>query len=126
MCIKYFVELLDKKNASQFVVLSAMVGSISDNKLGGWYGYRSSKAALNMIVKTAAIEITRSNKSACLAVIHPGTTQGALSKPFSSGISKDKYYTPAQSAERVWSLTQNLHSEQTGSFFNWDGSELPW
>lgn len=126
LCLKYFVGLLDKKEPSQFVFLSAMVGSINDNKLGGWYGYRSSKAALNMIVKTASIEVSRTNKMACLAVVHPGTTQGALSKPFAGGVSKDKYYTPKQSAERIWFLTQGLKPNQSGSFFNWDGSELPW
>ncbi|MGK0373903.1 MAG: NAD(P)-dependent dehydrogenase (short-subunit alcohol dehydrogenase family) [Arenicella sp.] len=126
LCVKHFAGLLDKTKPSQMVALSAMVGSITDNQLGGWYGYRSSKAALNMIFKTASIEISRSNKMACLATIHPGTTQGPLSKPFSSGVSKDKYYTADQSAERIWNLTQGLHAQQTGSFFNWDGSVLPW
>ncbi len=126
LCIKHFVGLLDKRNSSQFIALSAMVGSIGENQLGGWYGYRSSKAALNMMIKTASIEVARSNKSACLAVIHPGTTQGPLSKPFASGVSKDKYYTPAQSAERIWTLSKELTVSQTGSFFNWDGSVLEW
>jgi NAD(P)-dependent dehydrogenase (short-subunit alcohol dehydrogenase family) len=126
LCIKHFARLLDKTQPSQMVALSAMVGSIADNQLGGWYGYRSSKAALNMIFKTASIEISRSNKMACLATIHPGTTQGPLSKPFASGVSNDKYYTPDQSAERIWSLTKGLQAQQTGSFFNWDGSILPW
>lgn len=126
LCLRFFQPLLDKSEPSQFTFLSAMVGSISDNNLGGWYGYRSSKAALNMIVKTASIEIKRSNKMASLAVIHPGTTIGALSKPFAAGISKDKYYTPEQSAARILSLTESLPPEQTGSFFNWDGSHLPW
>jgi len=126
LCIKHFAGLLDKHRASQFVVLSAMVGSITENQLGGWYGYRSSKAALNMMVKTASIEVARSNKSACLAVVHPGTTQGPLSKPFAGGVSKDKYYTPTQSAQRIWALSQGLNAAQTGSFFNWDGSTLEW
>lgn len=126
LCLRFFHPLLDKQAPSKFVFLSAMVGSISDNQLGGWYGYRSSKAALNMMVKTASIEVNRSNKQACLAVIHPGTTQGPLSKPFSSGVSKDKYYTPAQSAQRIIELSESLGPEQTGQFFNWDGSQLPW
>jgi len=126
LCMKHFVSLLDRQRKSQFVVLSAMVGSISDNKLGGWYGYRSSKAALNMMVKTAAIELARSNKMACLAAVHPGTTRGTLSKPFASGLAKDKYYSPAISAERIWLLMKGLRAEQSGSFFNWDGSKLPW
>lgn len=126
LCIKHFVGLLDKQNSSQFIALSAMVGSIGDNQLGGWYGYRSSKAALNMMIKTASIEVARSNKKVCLAVVHPGTTQGPLSKPFAGGVSKDKYYTPAQSAERIWTLSKELTASQTGSFFNWDGSKLEW
>ncbi len=126
LCIKHFAPLLDKTKPSQMVALSAMVGSIADNQLGGWYGYRSSKAALNMMFKTASIEIARSNKMACLATIHPGTTQGPLSKPFASGVSKDKNYTPDQSAERICNLTRGLQAKQTGSFFNWDGSILPW
>jgi NAD(P)-dependent dehydrogenase (short-subunit alcohol dehydrogenase family) len=126
LCIKHFAHLLDKTQPSQMVALSAMVGSIEDNQLGGWYGYRSSKTALNMMFKTASIEVARTNKMACLATIHPGTTQGPLSKPFASGVSKDKYYTPDQSAERIYNLTLGLKAEQTGSFFNWDGSILPW
>ena len=126
LCVKHFSGLLSKTKPSKMIALSAMVGSIADNRLGGWYGYRSSKAALNMMIKTASIEIARSNKMACLATIHPGTTQGPLSKPFAGGVSKDKYYTPDQSAARIWDLTQGLTAQQTGSFFNWDGSILPW
>jgi NAD(P)-dependent dehydrogenase (short-subunit alcohol dehydrogenase family) len=126
LCIKHFAGLLERSKPSQMIALSAMVGSIEDNQLGGWYGYRSSKAALNMIFKTASIEIARSNKMACLATVHPGTTQGPLSKPFAAGVSKDKYYTADQSAERIYNLSQGLRAQQTGSFFNWDGSILPW
>ena len=126
LCLRYFSPLLDRQSASKMVFLSAMVGSIGDNKLGGWYGYRSSKAALNMMVKTASVEIRRSNKCASVVAVHPGTTQGPLSKPFSSGVSKDKYYTPEESAERILCLAEGLTPEQTGQFFNWDGSNLPW
>ena len=126
LCLRFFHPLLSKERPSKFIFLSAMVGSIGDNSLGGWYGYRSSKAALNMMIKTASIEVKRTNKAACLAVIHPGTTQGPLSKPFSAGVSKDKYYTPEQSAQRIVNLTVELTPDQTGQFFNWDGSNLPW
>jgi len=126
ICLRFFAPLLDSQLPSRMVFLSAMVGSIGDNKLGGWYGYRSSKAALNMMVKTASIEIARTNKAASIVVVHPGTTQGPFSKPFSSGISKEKYYTPELSAERIITLAESLTSEQTGQFFNWDGSNLPW
>jgi len=126
LCLRFFHKLLTKETSSKFVFLSAMVGSISDNKLGGWYGYRSSKAALNMMIKTASIEVKRTNKNTCLVVMHPGTTQGPLTKPFAGGISKDKYYTPEQSARRIVDLSCQLTPEQTGQFFNWDGSILPW
>lgn len=126
LCLRFFQPLLDKSQNSQFTFLSAMVGSIEDNSLGGWYGYRSSKAALNMMVKTASIEMKRLNKMASLAVIHPGTTIGPLSKPFASGVSKDKYYTAEQSSKRILAITESLTPQQTGSFFNWDGTHLPW
>jgi len=126
LCIKYFSALLTKESPSQFVLLSAMVGSITDNQLGGWYGYRASKAALNMLLKTAAIELWRSNKNSALAVIHPGTTQGVLSKPFSGRIAEDKYYSPAQSAQRIIAVADDLRADDTGKFFNWDGSQLSW
>lgn len=126
LCLQAFAPLLSKTRASNFTFLSAMVGSISDNALGGWYGYRSSKAALNMMVKTASVELARTHKTSALAVIHPGTTQGPLSKPFAGGVSKDKYYTPEQSAQRILAVSESLTPKQTGSFFNWDGRILPW
>lgn len=126
MCLKAFSPLLSKTEPSRFTFLSAMVGSIEDNALGGWYGYRSSKAALNMMVKTASRELVRSNKKAAVALIHPGTTQGPLSKPFSSGVNPANYYTPEQSAKRILSVTESLQAVDTGSFYNWDGSTLPW
>jgi NAD(P)-dependent dehydrogenase (short-subunit alcohol dehydrogenase family) len=130
ICLKFFTSLLRRTSGnigtSKFIVLSAMVGSIEDNKLGGWYGYRSSKAALNMLLKTAAIEIERTNKSAALIAMHPGTTMGPLSKPFASKVSKDKYYSPIESAERIVSVAESLDEKSNGSFLNWDGSIIPW
>lgn len=126
LCLKCFSPLLDKTQNSQFVLLSAMVGSIEDNQLGGWYGYRSSKAALNMLSKTASIELGRTNKHASVAVIHPGTTRGDLSKPFASGISKEKYYSAEESAQRIVAVADDLTPSNSGQFFNWDGSNLPW
>ncbi len=135
LCLKHFSPLLktatrDQSKAepafSKFVVLSAMVGSIEDNKLGGWYGYRSSKAALNMLLKTAAIEIGRVNKNAVLVAMHPGTTMGPLSKPFATNISKDKYYTPHKSASRIVQVAESLDRNNNGCFLNWDGTKLQW
>lgn len=126
LCLKAFSKLLNKQTDSRFVFLSAMVGSITDNELGGWYGYRSSKAALNMMIKTASVELARVNKCAALAVIHPGTTIGELSKPFASGVAKDKYYTPQQTASRLLNVAESLTKRNSGTFYNWDGSVLPW
>lgn len=126
LCLRFFSRLLDRNSPSKFVFLSAMVGSIADNALGGWYGYRSSKAALNMMVKTASIEVARTNKQACLAVMHPGTTQSSLSRPYSGQVKSDKYYTPEQSAQRIIEVVEQLTPEQNGNFFNWDGTQIAW
>jgi len=126
LCVRTFHDLLDKTAPSRLVALSAMVGSIGDNNLGGWYGYRSSKAALNMLIRSASIEVKRTNKQACLATIHPGTTIGPLTKPFARNIAKDKYYTPKQSAQRIVAVTESLQADQTGFFLNWDGLPIPW
>jgi len=126
LCIKYFHGLLDKTHTSVYVNLSAMVGSIEDNRTGGWYGYRSSKAALNMMVKTASVELHRVNPKACLVCMHPGTTKGSLSRPYASNVADDRYYTSAQSAERIMHVVAQLNASQTGQFFNWDGKPIPW
>ncbi|NND81903.1 MAG: SDR family NAD(P)-dependent oxidoreductase [Gammaproteobacteria bacterium] len=126
LCMQAFVPLLDKTQTSVYLNLSAMVGSIEDNRLGGWYGYRSSKAALNMLTKTTAIETARTNKQACVATIHPGTTKSAMSKPFSGSVEESKYYSPEQSAERIINVAGELSARDTGRFFNWNGEQLPW
>lgn len=126
LCLKHFSCLLEKNQPSVFVCLSAMVGSTRDNRLGGWYGYRSSKAALNSLIKTTSIELARSNKQAVIVAIHPGTTMGELSKPFTKNINPKKYYTPNQTAKRIISVVSNLQPSDSGSFINWDGTYLPW
>lgn len=126
LCIKAFTPLLKKNEKSVFICLSAMVGSTTDNRLGGWYGYRSSKAALNSLIKTTAIELKRSNKHAVIAAIHPGTTIGNLSAPFAKNINPKKYYSPDVTASRIADVIDRLAPEQSGQFFNWDGSVLPW
>lgn len=118
--------LLTKKEPAFVVQLGAKVGSIGDNQLGGWYGYRASKAALNMLFKTAAIEFRRTHKKLSLAVIHPGTTDTKLSEPFQERLPKDKLYTPEQSATRIWHVINGLNPEQSGGFWFWDGTSLPW
>lgn len=118
--------LLRKKSPTFYVQLGAKVGSISDNHLGGWYGYRASKAALNMLFKTAAIEFRRTHKKLSLAVIHPGTTDTALSEPFQARIRDDKLYTPQQTAERIARVIDGLKPSESGGFWFWDGTALPY
>ncbi|MGX5914853.1 SDR family NAD(P)-dependent oxidoreductase [Aliidiomarina sp. Khilg15.8] len=118
--------LLQKNKDAFYVQLGAKVGSISDNHLGGWYGYRASKAALNMLFKTAAIEFRRTHKKLSLAVIHPGTTDTSLSEPFQARIRDDKLYTPAQTAERIATVIAGLKPSESGGFWFWDGTALPY
>lgn len=126
LCLKHLHPLLSQRTPAVFACLSAMVGSIEDNRLGGWYGYRSSKAALNMLVKTTAIEVARTNKKARIIAVHPGTTVSALSAPFSGRVKPQNYYTPAQSAARIVEVMDQLGKEDSGAFFNWNGEKLPW
>ncbi len=124
LAIKAFAPLLAKDAPATIACLSARVGSISDNRLGGWYGYRASKAALNQIVRTAAIEIARTRRQAICVGLHPGTVDTALSKPFQKGVPADKLFTPAYSAERLLTVLDGLTPAQSGRCFAWDGSEV--
>ncbi|WP_371311797.1 short-chain dehydrogenase [Pseudovibrio flavus] len=104
--------------------ISARVGSISDNQLGGWYSYRASKAALNMIIKTAAIEATRLNKQSAVIGLHPGTVNSALSKPFQTSVPEGKLFSPEQSAKHLVQVLASVTPAQTGGCFAWDGEEI--
>lgn len=126
MLLQGLKPLLAKKEPAFVAQLGAKVGSISDNQLGGWYGYRASKAALNMLFKTAAIEFRRTHKQLSLAVIHPGTTDTELSQPFQQRIADGKLYTPEQSAQRIAAVIAGLDPAQSGGFWFWDGSPLPY
>lgn len=124
--MRYFLPLLDKNSEAKYINLSAIVGSIEDNRLGGWYGYRSSKAALNMLVKTASVELKRINKTASVITLHLGTTKGALSKPFTSNVADDKYYDTTTTAKRILAVANQITPQDSGGFFNWDGTRIPW
>lgn len=121
---KHFLPKLNRDSKSVFASLSARVGSISDNHLGGWYAYRASKSALNMIIKNASIEIGRRNKNAVIVGLHPGTVDSNLSKPFQNNVSKDKLFTPEYSAQKMLEVLQKLTPSQTGKCFAWDGKEI--
>jgi NAD(P)-dependent dehydrogenase (short-subunit alcohol dehydrogenase family) len=121
-----FAALLPRKAPCRLVFLSAMVGSISDNRLGGWYSYRSSKAALNMLVKTASIELGRSHPNSCVVSMHPGTTRSSLSRPFLAGIDQDNLQSPELAAVRIVETVSGLTPAQSGSFLDRTGKIIAW
>ena len=123
---KHLLPLTPKAQPSLFAALSARVGSIGDNHLGGWYGYRASKAALNMLIRTLAIEHCRTRPLGVCVALHPGTDDTALSAPFQSGVPHGKLFTPAQSATALLAVMDRLGPDSNGSFFAWDGSLIPW
>jgi NAD(P)-dependent dehydrogenase (short-subunit alcohol dehydrogenase family) len=103
--------------------LSAKVGSIEDNRLGGWYSYRASKAALNMLIKTAAIELARTKPNTALIALHPGTVNSNLSKPFRG---EQIGRPPLDAASDMLKLLESLSQEDSGSFISYSGERLPW
>ena len=121
---KHVLPKMRKEKPSIFAALSARVSSISDNHLGGWYAYRSSKAALNMIIKTASIEMKRRNEKAILVGLHPGTVDSELSKPFQRNTPKEKLFTPDHSVSKMLQLLEKLNPDDTGKLFAWDGQEI--
>ena len=123
---KYARRNLRKSESSIFVTISARVGSIEDNRLGGWYSYRASKAALNMFVKSLAIEWTRALPNCAVAALHPGTVATQLSDPFSKNVAPGKLFTPEQSANYLLGVISMLEPETSGQFLAWDGTEIPW
>ena len=124
LVLKHFAPLLCKTGDVRMAFISAKVGSIGDNALGGWYGYRASKAALNQIVKTAAIELARRNKQTLCIALHPGTIATKLSEPFSkSGL---HVRSPDVAAAELLQVIHALDSSQTGGFYDYKGQNLPW
>ncbi len=125
LALKHLLPLMDKHSASRCAVLSARVGSISDNRLGGWYSYRSAKAALNMFIRTAAIELARTHKRSVLVGLHPGTVDSELSKPFQRNVAADKLFTPSYSAECLIEVLSCRTNADSGQVFAWDNSPIP-
>ena len=103
-----------------------MVGSISDNRLGGWYSYRTSKAALNMLLKSAVIELNRRLKSVKLIAFHPGTTDSPLSKPFQKNVPKGKLFSPDFVANALIDITHHAQIDGKLSFLDWQGKTIDW
>ena len=121
---KYFLPLLHRDRRVVFAALSARVGSIADNGLGGWHSYRASKAALNMLMVNFSLELRRMNPQSIVASLHPGTVDTQLSDPFQRNIAAGKLFTPDQSAEALLKVMDKLEPQDSGGLFAWDGSRI--
>jgi NAD(P)-dependent dehydrogenase (short-subunit alcohol dehydrogenase family) len=124
LLMKHLLPHLPRQGKSAFVTLSARVGSIGDNRLGGWHAYRASKAALNQLVRTASIELARRAPQALCVAVHPGTVDTALSAPFAkTGLTVQ---TPREAAARILRVLDALTASESGGFFDWRGDRVPW
>lgn len=123
---KYAFPLLRKSHHPMFTTISAKVGSISDNRLGGWYSYRASKAALNMIIKTLSIEWGRTLPKATVLALHPGTTDTNLSEPFQRNVPEGKLFAPERVARDLIAVLESAEPSQSGQLLAYDGSVIPW
>jgi len=121
---KHLLPALRSRTKTVFAALSARVGSISDNRLGGWASYRTSKAALNMLLKTFAIEHARSRPQSIIAALHPGTVATSLSAPFQARVPERQLFSPETSAAHLLNVINDLRPEDSGGFFAWDGSRI--
>ena len=117
---------LRHREFKRIVAISAKVGSIEDNRMGGWYAYRSSKAALNMLVRTLAVELPRRCKSVACVSLHPGTTDSALSDPFKQSLAQLQVHSADDTAKNLLAVIEGIMPEDNGRFLSWDGSQLPW
>lgn len=126
LVLKHLAPLLPRRGRSVVASLSARVGSVGDNRLGGWYGYRASKAALNMFHRTLSVELSRSHPGCICVVLHPGTVDTELSKPFQGRVPKGKLFEPEFAATRLLGVIDSLETNDTGTFWAWDGQPIPW
>ena len=125
LVIKHFAPLLLRDRRAVFAALSARVGSIGDNRSGGWHAYRASKAALNMLLRNLAIELGRTHREAVVAGLHPGTVDTALSAPFQKGVVEGRLFTPEHSATRMLAVLDGLTPADSGGVFAFDGARIP-
>jgi NAD(P)-dependent dehydrogenase (short-subunit alcohol dehydrogenase family) len=123
---KHILPLMRRDERCVFVALSARVGSIGDNRLGGWHSYRTSKAALNMLVRNFSIELASRNPQGIAVAIHLGTVATALSAPFQRNVPPEKLFTPEQSAAQIFSVIDGLSAEKSGGLFALDGERIPY
>jgi len=123
---QHFNTQFKRSKAPKLATLSARVGSIEENYLGGWYSYRMSKAALNMALKTLSIEWNRSHPNGCVAALHPGTNNTALSKPFQANVPQSQLLEPKHTSKLMINLLARLQPQDSGKFWTWEGENLPW
>jgi NAD(P)-dependent dehydrogenase (short-subunit alcohol dehydrogenase family) len=126
LLFKQVQPLLKHDTRSILATISAKVGSISDNQIGGWYGYRASKAALNMFIRTTAIEYKRTCPNAILVALHPGTTDTQLSLPFQRNVPPEKLFSVDRTVSQLLTVIDGLNTTDSGEFFSWDGSQITW
>jgi len=126
LTLKALGPLMARDGKAVFAAISARVGSIADNRLGGWYAYRASKAALNQIIRTAGIEFSRRNRNVIAAALHPGTTDTALSQPFQANVPAGKLFSVEQTCGYLLSVIDGLTADDSGGFFAWDGKPIEW
>lgn len=123
---KHVEQLLPRRERAVFASLSARVGSIGDNRLGGWYAYRGAKAAQNMFIKTLSIELARRARGVICVALHPGTTDTDLSRPFQRGVPRDKLFGPQRAAAQLLRVIDGLGPADSGRFIAWNGQKIPW
>jgi NAD(P)-dependent dehydrogenase (short-subunit alcohol dehydrogenase family) len=123
---KHFLRLLRHDEPAVLANLSARVGSIDDNRIGGWYGYRASKAAQNQFTRTLAIELRRRAPNVTCVALHPGTVATVLSEPFRGGVAPERLFAPRYAAEKLVGVIESLGPEDSGSFFDWARKPIPW
>ena len=122
---KHFLPLMPRTGRCVFAALSARVGSISDNRLGGWHGYRASKAALNMLMRTIAIEEKRRNDRSIVVTLHPGTVDTALSRPFQGNVAPGSLFDADRAALQLLDTIDALKAPDSGKLFDFEGKEVP-
>lgn len=124
--LRSLLPLLQHEQPAVAAALSARVGSIDDNRLGGWYSYRASKAALNQLWKTAAIELKRRRSNPACVLLHPGTVDTPLSEPFQANVPAEKLFEPARAARQLLAVLAGVTRDDSGRFLAWDGQDIPW
>ncbi len=126
LTVRYLLPLLPRDRRSIFASISARVGSIGDNRLGGWYSYRASKAAQNMVIRTGAIEAKRARPNLVCVTLHPGTVRTALSDPFTKRKAAQDIFSPEQAGRHLLTVLSGLSVKDSGYHFAWDGERIPW